>query len=1260
MATLVGVLATPAASADPRIGVHYQLNGSSLEARGLGKGTLQGFGADPFVPGRIGSKALRFSSVGQAVALPSFYSNGGHRDVSVSVWVKTVVGTDQVIVSYDTDKFWQLGIDGPVAGPGQIGFSVQTNAGLRELASTTPVNDGLWHHVLAVFNGYGESMQIFIDGTLDADLAVPGSTSFGTGEKRFGYLGVGSKAPELGGETGPHQWFRGDLDDVRVYSSAITPAQVNAIFTEDPSPAADATRAPADTDADGIANEWEVLHGLDPNNPADADTQTPDAEGAAIGATYLQQYRAGADPSVDNDYTPPSPMPVVGVEVVTADAYELEGTVGVFRITATGGSGPAVPVFFTLGTSSDPGEGHSDPSDYEVTDAADNPLEGFIMLNPAGGSADVRIHPVQDTTAEYPEVVELTIDSSSDYVRGGLSSGRCLIMDATDIPENVTTFKAVFTPERGAATTASGFATLTINGPKTEASFYSTYGGLSSTQTNQHIHHVAESAPGVPNFNAGGPVIEPLSMTDPHDGVAAPLHTWTIRDTGGYSAQDLVDSLFRQNGLSLYCNVHTLNNGGGEIWGFLEEFTGAVALSAEETAAYESAAGAASLPAGAALLRDVARFLTQTTWGPRMADINALYTEITTNPVYDKGDGTYDQLAAYQQWMTDQLALDQTRLYDYVWALDEYEFHGHRFARTGGEDGEGATRRLNPVQGYEPQATNFEGSMWTLFCYSHDQFRQRIALAFSEIWVISRLEGTVNSRHYGAASYWDALADHADGEWRDLIEYVSKSPMMGQYLSHLKNQTIKDTGGNILVFPDENYAREIQQLFSIGLLELLPDGRVRLGGDGQPIQTYTNTDIENLARVFTGWSFSQYETNSGDVVNNTNFNQGSGNRYLPQLQWTSPMKCFDASIGQNRHDTDEKVYLGQTFPAGQNGQQDLDQALDLLMAHPNTAPFLSSLLIKRFTTSNPSPAYVYRVANVFNGGTNHQSGSGMVDAGGTFGDMEKVIRAIILDPEVRDLEIADNRIDAGKSKEPALVVAHAIRALNAQSRIPLEILTRLESGPDYTVNPGSGNLIPLPVTGEDGAWPAQDYPSDQFDNFPPDASIIHFTSRTPTFGQSPMSAPSVFNFFLPDYSPGGGLGIAGLSAPELQLATETQVVDAVNYTENLVHTPGYIDATGLEGFANADDYVRADFSEYVAAYNGASGTVVDKAEALVDYLDLVFAAGALKADYGSDPSPENPRQYVINTVLNTNEGTLEKVKNALYLIVHSPAGLSQR
>ncbi|MEP4078335.1 DUF1800 family protein [Haloferula sp.] len=1282
-------------SADPVPSVHYQLNGSSLEANGMGKGSLKGFGADPFISGHVGPKALRFVQEGQSVALPSFYKGSSYKAVSVSAWINTLNSGSQSIVSYDRGSYWHLGIGDANSGPGKLGFSVRTNNGVHDIASLSNVDDGSWHHVLAVFDGRNERMEIFIDGVSDNSVSLPGSTSYGSGATRFGYLGVGSKATKLGGAFGPNSWFLGDLDDVRVYSSAIAPAGVAEIFVEDRSATADAGRSTADRDADGIANKWEIQNGLNPDeDPAtanDADSLTPDNEGSSISATYLQQYRAGADPTLDNDYVHPAPLPVATASVISGDAFELEGVPATLRITVSGGSGPAIPVFYSIGTSSDPNEGASDPADYTVTDSSDTPLDGFVMVDPNGGSADIVIHPVEDVRAEYPEVVELSIDNGTDYAAGGSSSARCLINDATDTPENVTTFKAVYTPELGLPTSGTGFATLTINGPKTEATIFTSYSGLTSIQTDQHIHRVNDVGSGgnpAPDFNSRGPIIEQLDETTPNDDNPTAKHVWTLNvgSRNGFTVTEVVDSLFRQDGFALYCNVHTATNLAGEIWAFFEEFEGAVAISPTETAAYESPGSVTDLPAGEALRREVVRFLTQTTWGPRNSDIDDLYNEIVAN--YEVGStGTYDRLGAFQQWMTDQLALDQTSLFELVWALDEYELYAHRFFENSMDAG-GPLMRTNQVNGAEPAGSNFEGSMWSLFSYSHDQFRQRIAYAFSQIWVISRLDNNTYVRHYGAANWWDDLGASGTGTFRDLLEDVSKSPMMGFYLSHLKNETIFELDGSgnrvmdgmgnpvVALFPDENFAREIQQLFSIGLLYLLPDGRIRLdSGSGQPVQTYSNVDIENLARVFTGWSHSEIEDSPGVITSNNNFFVGNGSRYLPQRRWRSPMKCFDASNGfndpdfndsnHNRHDPDPKtIYAGTdeetNFPANQSGQQDLDRLLDTLRDHPNTAPFISKLLIKRFVTSNPSPGYVYRVAKVFSGGTNSHTGSALVDAGGTVGDMEKVIRAIIMDHEARDLSFVDSREGSGKSKEPALVITHAIRALNAQSRIPIEMLTQLDSGPDLTVTPGSGNVIPLPVSGEGSTWLAMDYPAGQFDNFPADASIIHFTSTNPGFGQSPMSAPTVFNFYLPDFTPGGQLAVAGLTAPELQLATETQVMDAINFTRALVEEPGYIDNNSLEGFSDSDAEAYGDFSEYVAVYDGASGTDSDKATALVDYLDLIFCAGTLKVDYAEETSSENPRQYIIDSVTGTSESTLAKVKNALYLVVHSPAGLSQR
>ena len=230
-------------------------------------------------------------------------------------------------------------------------------------------------------------------------------------------------------------------------------------------------------------------------------------------------------------------------------------------------------------------------------------------------------------------------------------------------------------------------------------------------------------------------------------------------------------------------------------------------------------------------------------------------------------------------------------------------------------------------------------------------------------------EGTVNIYHYGHANYYDMLASHVTGNFRTLLEDVSKHPIMGQYLSSLRNQKaitgpgpdgIAGTADDvILVSPDENYAREVMQLFSIGLVYRHLDGSLKLDAStGAVLPTDSNLDITNLARVFTGWAFSKNNAaapSRANVVDNTNFTANSTSRFH-QAAWTNPMKNFDPY-----HDTGSKVVLGSPISAGLSGEADLDAALDIIHNHPNVAPFIARLLIQRLVTSNPSAGYIYRV-----------------------------------------------------------------------------------------------------------------------------------------------------------------------------------------------------------------------------------------------------------------------------------------------------------
>lgn len=285
-----------------------------------------------------------------------------------------------------------------------------------------------------------------------------------------------------------------------------------------------------------------------------------------------------------------------------------------------------------------------------------------------------------------------------------------------------------------------------------------------------------------------------------------------------------------------------------------------------------------------------------------------------------------------------------------------------------------------------------------------DQLRQRVAFALSEILVVSQL-GALAQAPYALADYYDVLARNAFGNYRTLLEEVTLHPAMGVYLSMLGNEKPNPV---LNIRPDENYARELIQLFSIGLVELNLDGTEKLDTFGEPIPTYDQAIIEGFAHVYTGWTWA----------NSPSFEQARG---TPVTQ-VVPMELWPAY-----HDTGEKRLLnGVILPAGQSGEQDLSDALDNIFEHPNVGPFIATRLIQRLVTSNPSPGYIRRVASAFN-----NNGSGIR------GDLGAVIKAILLDPEARpDMAM---EID-GKLKEPLLRLTQLFRAYNATSnsgRFPL-------------------------------------------------------------------------------------------------------------------------------------------------------------------------------------------------------------------------------
>lgn len=358
---------------------------------------------------------------------------------------------------------------------------------------------------------------------------------------------------------------------------------------------------------------------------------------------------------------------------------------------------------------------------------------------------------------------------------------------------------------------------------------------------------------------------------------------------------------------------------------------------------------------------DTVRFLTRATFGPTDAEVERVMA------------------VGYANWISEQAAKAPSTARGYVEAM---------------------SRSRSPTQG------DVMNGIWKLMLADPAQLRIRVGLAWSEIFVISLVDGGIHSEPRAAAAYFDMLTRKGLGNFRDLLQSVALHPMMGRYLSHLGNEKANAATGRVA---DENFAREVMQLFTIGLYQLNADGTQKLDGDGKPIETYSADDVAGLAKVFTGWSWRcSFGATDRCFLNNSPL--GSGD---PDTGF-KPMASYPQF-----HSTEVKRFLGITI-ARQNTPDpvgDLKIALDALFNHPNTAPFISRQLIQRLVTSNPSPAYVRDVATVF---TNNGRG--------VRGDLTAVVKAILTHPEANVLLPT-----SGKIREPMLRLSAFLRAFNASS-----------------------------------------------------------------------------------------------------------------------------------------------------------------------------------------------------------------------------------
>ncbi len=413
---------------------------------------------------------------------------------------------------------------------------------------------------------------------------------------------------------------------------------------------------------------------------------------------------------------------------------------------------------------------------------------------------------------------------------------------------------------------------------------------------------------------------------------------------------------------------------------------------------------------------------------------------------------------------------------------------------------------------YHGRTSDYQTAAWfDNVLHGKDQLRQRVAFALSELIVISGSKQRTRFRGDSLASYYDILAKHAFGNFRNLMGEVSRSPGMGVFLSHQGNKKFNSSSNT---HPDENFARELMQLFSIGLWKMNQDGSMVKDSSGDPIASYTQDDVEELAKVMTGY----------DIKGNSKFgktNRGNGE------EWASPME-FNSS----HHEYASKTFLGSNIGAEGSSNSDpvdLDQALNIIFQHQNVGPHVGRHLITRLITSNPSSAYISRVAEKFNN-----------DGNGTRGNLKEVVRTVLLDPEAREEEYS-NVGNFGKPKEPILALTQFLRAFDVK---PLD---GWKSRTNATMN-----------------------------------GVYQFFYLENIIGQSPLRSETVFNFFSSDFIPADSHFISNsMVAPEFQIQSDTVLIKFHNLIRSSLNTNEknaiLENNASLKDFASARSYTKQNY-----------------------------------------------------------------------------------
>ena len=527
-------------------------------------------------------------------------------------------------------------------------------------------------------------------------------------------------------------------------------------------------------------------------------------------------------------------------------------------------------------------------------------------------------------------------------------------------------------------------------------------------------------------------------------------------------------------------------------------------------------------------LKEASRFLAQATFGADLATIQMTAA------------------MGYEAWLDEQFDLPQIKVVPKMYQQNDLYANPEEEEEVGGI--------------FKPW---YESAWMHNNLTAPDLLRHRMTFILSEIMVINNNSDFFEDVSEMGGTYYDMLGTNAFNNYRSLINDVTLSPAMGLFLSHFNNPKA-DPANNI--HPDENYAREIMQLFSIGLWELDQYGQRRYDTNNQFIPIYTNADIKEFAQVFTGL---------GDGRTNGTFGlldeEAEDGGILQTV--VIPMRMYD-----DYHDTSEKHLLnGVVLPAGQTGMQDVSQTLDHLSSHPNTAPFIAQSLIKFLTTSNPSGGYVQRVANVFNPFEEN--------------NFQKVIKAILLDPEARNCQPTE-AYTFGKLREPLVRYMNFMKAFPLQSQI--------------------------------GEY------------------LFEFGELKDRIGQGPLGAPSVFNFFLPDYSPQGLINQQYQIAPEFQILNATNAIGLVNIMDELAIQRAYLLSDIVEG-EDLEDEEEEGNSPYQMDFSKEE-ILANNPDELINHLDILLANGLLS----------NDTKAIIKSTIEQLNSPADRVRMATYLIMISP------